>query len=167
VQLGGDDHGFLEEGDVVVEADGFDEVRLALVPVLEVLLDDLFEAVDVELLVEGRLQPGGLRELLVGPLPVLHLLQVEKGVAEPQLRAVRELLEPRREHPVDLLQELPAERVHAFRPALLLLFVVPEGAVGLVAELLVPLDVADEEGGVGPVLGAVADELEHEGDVGL
>ena len=53
MQLGRLHHGVLAEGDVIVEADDLDEVVLLLLVFLELLLDDLLEAVDDELLDKG------------------------------------------------------------------------------------------------------------------
>ena len=78
---------------MIFEADGFDEVGVVLLPILEVLSDDFLEAVDVELLLEGGVEEGSGGELFVSPFFVAQMLELEEGEADPELGALWEFLD--------------------------------------------------------------------------
>lgn len=112
VQFGRLNHCFLAQRDVIVEPDHFNEVVLLLLVLLQVLLDDLLEAVDDELFDEGRRGPFGHHELLVGLGVEVQPFHVEEGKGDVQFGAEGELLDPLLVHPLYLDDQQLAVFVH-------------------------------------------------------
>lgn len=146
---------------MIVEANHLDKVILLLLILLQLLLDDLLEAVDDELLDEGGRGLLGQDKLLVGPGVLLQPLHVEEGEGDVQLGAARKLLYALPVHPLDLDYQQLAVLVHLGEQLLLLGLLHLYRAVVLDAGFDVLLNIAHQEHvGIFIVL-AVVDELEH------
>lgn len=159
VELGRGEHGLLAEHDVVVEADDFDEVALLVGLVLELVLDDLLEAVDDKLLDEGGRQLLGHDELFVGLGLVVLPLHVEERERDMEFGAGGELLDALLVHPLDLQDQQVAVLVHFGQQRLFLPLLDLDGAVVLDAGLNVLLYVAHQQHvGVG-IFFAIVDQL--------
>ena len=92
------------------------------------------------------------------------MLQLEESKADPQFCALGKFLNAGAEHAFDLLKHLLAAVLHAV-VALLLPALTLEGAVCLVADLLVLLDVADQQHVAVFITALAAYQLENVGDV--
>lgn len=145
MQVGRNLHILLAKGDVVIESyDAHDVCVLRLA--IQILLDDLLIPVDNELLVEGGFAFLRQLELLVCLVSVLQPLVKEESIGESQDGAIRELLQAIYIHSVQFLKEVANLLIHLsfVHFPLLYLLLLLQGAILLLASLLVFLDVADQ-----------------------
>lgn len=93
---------------MVVEADDLDQVVVVVVVLLQVLTNDLLEAVDDELLAKRGWRVLGNGKLLIGLIVGLEFFHVKKGKTESQPRASGVLLHALLVHSQELLDKLLA-----------------------------------------------------------
>ena len=130
---------------MVIEPNNLDQIVLFLLVLLQFLLDDLFEAVDDELLDKGRCCFLSHDKLLVGFGVELKSLHVEEGEGDVQFGATGEFLYPLLVHPLDLDYQQFAVLVHLRQQFFLLGFLHFDWAVVFNACLDVLLYVSHQQ----------------------
>ena len=150
---------------MVVESYCLNQIWIIFTTILEVFLYYLLETIDIESLIERRLQSPCFCELFKGFFLVLHLLKMEESITQSQSSWVRKFLQTCLEHSIYFLEKLNTHGIHAIRFLQLFLLEYFQRAINFTAQLFVSLNVPNEQSSTEFLLLLIAYQLKYHWDV--
>lgn len=129
---------------MILETNCLNQIRLIFFTILQILTNNLFKTVDIELLLKGGIKLTRISKLFIGLLFIFHMFKLEKCVTHSQFGAIRKLFDAVFEHSVHLFDYLSTDVLHiVFSFTFLTLNL--EWTITFVAYLLMFLDITDKQ----------------------